>query len=635
MPTTRAPEQNREDAAPGLIPGLSRLLGVGLTLLVILGYELIPAVHVSAPVAIALMALCVAFAGNRGGPLPGLAAAVLATAWTVHVLAVQTGASGPGAPLLPGLLAGGGLIAVAVIVGRLRTRLERIARAAEVDRAASSQQLAGAMEDVSRARSEIRLQARLLDAVGQAVVATDATGHVVYANRAAAGLYDMEPDAMRGRLVTEVAPVPEPGSGSDDTLDRLGRRAAWIGEAVVRQMDGHGVPLLVTDAPLLDNARSPSGMVRVMTDLSPHRRAERGQRILADAGAVLSASLDHASTLRNLTNVIVPELADVCLIDVLDSDDEAERLEAKHVDPQRESVARDLRRRYPLSMSSLHPTADVMRTGRSLLLPEIPDLLLREIARDEDHLRTLRSLGYRTGMIVPLRTAGRTLGAISLFRVGSQVPPYTGEDLRLAEEIARRAATALDHARLYEQAVLANRAKSDFLAVMSHELRTPLTTIIGYAELMLSGVPEPIGGRGEQYVKRVRAAADHLLGLIDQILVYARIELGRLDTQPEPVSVGDLVFGVAQLVEPVALERGLEFRVHPVEPLRTRSRLRRRHGHQHPDAEPDGGDFGGPALEGCNDYLVITRPDVIEGSTRRSWRSAATCWRRTRSARTG
>jgi signal transduction histidine kinase len=107
--------------------------------------------------------------------------------------------------------------------------------------------------------------------------------------------------------------------------------------------------------------------------------------------------------------------------------------------------------------------------------------------------------------------------------------------------------------------VLANRSKGDFLAVMSHELRTPLTTIIGYADLMLGNIPTTVGERGKTYVQRVRTAADHLLALIDQILIYSRLEIGRLDTQPEQLSVSDVVREVVALMEPIAEERGLEF----------------------------------------------------------------------------
>jgi PAS domain S-box-containing protein len=538
---------------------------VGLTFALIILIELFQ-YQFSTNAALGLLALAVVFTANRGGPGVGLASAALAGVYMAHVIHAGHGEPAVTSPLVRSLLIVAALAGVAAIVGQLRVRLDRVVREAARDRASSAVQLEGALQDVARAQSEVRLQARLLDEVGQAVVATDSGGRVVYSNQAACALFGREAAAMRGRPVTEVAPVPDPATAGDDTLERIGGNAAWVGEAIVRTADGPAVPVLVTDTPLLDGAGRPAGMVRVLTDLSSRRKAERSQRILADAGAVLSASLDYGSTLRNLLDVLVPELADACMIDLLGESGMAERLDARHIDTHKEELARELRHRYPVDLGSVHPLAEVMRTGRSWLMREITDSAMRDVARDEEHLRVLRSLGYRTGMIVPLRTGGRTFGALSLFR--SEGPHrYDELDLRLAEELARRAATAIEHARLYEQAVLANRSKSDFLAVMSHELRTPLTTIIGYSDLMIGGVPEPIGERGVGYVRRVRTAADHLLGLIDQILIYARLELGRIDTQAEPVSAVDIVREVAGLVEPIAEESGLVFTVNVPQPF--------------------------------------------------------------------
>jgi signal transduction histidine kinase len=169
-------------------------------------------------------------------------------------------------------------------------------------------------------------------------------------------------------------------------------------------------------------------------------------------------------------------------------------------------------------------------------------------------------LNHRSAMIVPLRVGNRTLGSITFF-TADQRRHYDERDLALAEELGRRAALALDRARLYESALVANQAKADFLAVMSHELRTPLTTVMGYTDLLLTGLPEALSNKATEYVQRVRTAAWHLLGLIEQILVYARIEVGREKMHPERLHVGDLMRDVASLIEPVAAERGLTFNV--------------------------------------------------------------------------
>lgn len=305
-------------------------------------------------------------------------------------------------------------------------------------------------------------------------------------------------------------------------------------------------------------------MERAQTEIqSQARLLERSQlasRILADAGAALASSLDYDATVRAVARLALPRLAEGCLVDVVGDDGRMWRLEAANVDHAKEELARELRQRYPLRLEARHPITDVIRSGESRLIAEVPYGLLESIAQDAEHLRMLRELGYRSAMIVPLVAGGRRFGTVSFFTSSSE-RRYQPSDLVLAEELARRAAIALEQARLYETALLANRAKSDFLAVMSHELRTPLTTIMGYTDLMLAGMPDPLPPKSRGHVERVRTAAWHLLGLIEEILVYAQLEAGREGVHPERVSVPDLLTEAAALIEPVAAEHGLRFAV--------------------------------------------------------------------------
>lgn len=448
-------------------------------------------------------------------------------------------------------------VACALVIRRLRERLAHTTRTLKRSHAGKVERLSGLLEDMARAQNEIRFQARLLDTVGQAVLAVDLAGRVVYCNQAAGGLFGRDAKDAIGATLDHV--VPDPG-GAEHALARLRAGHEWTGELTVRLPDGSTVPILMTDSPVHDERGRLSGMVRVAADLTSRKRAELASRILADASAALAASLDYNATARAVARLALPELADACAVDVTGEGGRMWRIEAANIDRDKEQLAREMSRRYPLTLDADHPICDVIRTGRPRLIAEVHDSLVESIARDDEHLRMLHELAYRSAIIVPLVAGGERFGAIS-FLTTSSGRYYEERDLALAEELARRAAIALEHARLYETSLLANQAKSDFLAVVSHELRTPLTTIMGYADLLLSGLPEALPPKSRTHVERVRNAAWHLLGLIEQILVYSRLEAGREQMHPERVSVSDLLAATAALIEPFAAERGLHFSV--------------------------------------------------------------------------
>ena len=179
-------------------------------------------------------------------------------------------------------------------------------------------------------------------------------------------------------------------------------------------------------------------------------RAQERLAFLAEASQILSSSLDYRETLTKISRLVIPRLADWCVIEVAEGDHSTRQLAIAHVDESKEEVARELLRRYPPDRNAPIGVPRVMRTGRSEIYPRIDDSLLEKSAQDAEHLEILKSLDLRSAMVVPLRARGRTLGAITF--VSSKPGRFYGEDdLSLAEDLARRAALAMDNALLFQE----------------------------------------------------------------------------------------------------------------------------------------------------------------------------------------
>lgn len=233
----------------------------------------------------------------------------------------------------------------------------------------------------------------------------------------------------------------------------------------------------------------------VFRDVSVKRRADERRAFLAEATTMLAASLDYETTLKRIAELAVPGLADWCVVDIVEPSGRGSRqLAVAHVDPAKAELARELRLRYPPDPNASTGVPNVLRTRRSELYPEIPEQLLENAAVDDEHLRILRQLELRSAMEVPLISRGDILGVITFVYAGN-LRRYSETDLAFAEDLAQRAAVAIDNARLYaaeqharKAADVANHAKDEFLATVSHELRTPLNAILGWANMMSSGV---------------------------------------------------------------------------------------------------------------------------------------------------
>jgi signal transduction histidine kinase len=286
-------------------------------------------------------------------------------------------------------------------------------------------------------------------------------------------------------------------------------------------------------------------------------------RLMTEVGASLSSSLDYQLTLRQLAQQLVPVLADWSAIDVIDSTGEIKRLAAYHSDPEKLAFVLSLQERYPPPKDSHRGVPHVLRTGDPEWVPEIPDELLNAAARDEEHLKIIRSLGLKSYVVMPLKARGRVLGAISLVFAESD-RRYTEEDVRTIGELTARASLSVDNALLLngeqsarQRAEAASRMREDLVAVVSHDLRNPLSAITTSTALLRRTLPAEEGGRTLKYLETIERAAERMKRLISDLLDLASIDANRLVIQTAPCEATSLVREAVELLQAVAAERSL------------------------------------------------------------------------------
>jgi signal transduction histidine kinase len=437
----------------------------------------------------------------------------------------------------------------------------------------SNEQLRDLMADVEEARDEAERAGTernvFFDAIPDAVILLDEDWRYRHLNPIAASLVrsaGVDVESLIGRTPWEAF-----GEERVAWLRREGRRAAKERRIVeleeVSRIDGRWYRHRIIP--------TKSGYVLHSRDVSAERRRDLEQRTLADAGALLKSSMDTESTVAAVAQLAVPALADWCAVTLVRADGSLEQAAVAHADPERTKWARELNRRFPTDPRSPSGVPEVVRTGRPMLWPVVSDELLAQVARGDEHLALLRAVGFTSAIVVPLAARGGTLGALTMVFAESG-RRYTEADLALAEELGRRVGIVLENTALFEAeraartaAEAANRAKTDFLAVMSHELRTPLNAIAGHTELIEIGIHGPVTDAQRDALARIQRSQRHLLGLINDVLNFAKLEAGHVEYDIGEVPLHDTVEGLEPLVSSQLRAKALRFspcdcRDHPV-----------------------------------------------------------------------
>jgi PAS domain S-box-containing protein len=331
----------------------------------------------------------------------------------------------------------------------------------------------------------------------------------------------------------------------------------------------------------------------VVVDITDRKNAEINVAFLTAASTQFSASLDSKKTLSAIAAMVVPHIADWCSIDLVE-DGKIQRVATAHKDPQKVKWAEELyKKQGSPDINDASGVAKVLRTGEPEYYPDIPDELLVASAKDEAELELLRSLGFSSVIIVPLKIEDKTIGALSLIATESRVH-YKPEDLEVAQGFANRAAMSVENARLYQSAqreikerrllqrkleaandalesrvvertrqlvdtndglekeirrsqkierelqqyskslARSNQELQDFAYVASHDLQEPLRKIQAFGDLLESEYGAQLGD-GAEYLNRMRNAASRMSTLIQDLLAFSRVS-----TKPQDIKQVDL-----------------------------------------------------------------------------------------------
>ena len=277
--------------------------------------------------------------------------------------------------------------------------------------------------------------------------------------------------------------------------------------------------------------------------------AQRRADFLSESSAVLTSSLDYETTLASVTRLAVPTIADWCIIDLCADPGGPRASIIAHPDPAKVELVRELRRGFAGGADLAAGPSLVIETGEAQWLT-VNEKLIASVAPDAERQRALTALGLRSTVIVPMKSRGRILGAITLCTSTESGRMFERADLEMARHLGRRAALAIDNALLYSEARKADQRKDEFLAMLGHELRNPLAPILTALQVMqLRGS----GGQREQDV--IERQVRHLMRLVDDLLDVSRITRGKVTLHTEPIEMATVVAKAIEMASPLFEQR--------------------------------------------------------------------------------
>ena len=393
-----------------------------------------------------------------------------------------------------------------------------------------------------------------------AIICVDEAQKIIFFNEGAESIFGYSAGEIIGRQLELLMPERYRATHASHvrrfgTSETRARRMGERGQIVGLRKNGQEFPAEAAISHLGAAANRVYSVV--LRDVTDRRRAHETQSFLAEAGETLASSLGHEQTLRNVAKLGVPRLADACIVHAF-FNGHFQGVAVEHIDHDRGHAVERQRTEHPIDPESMHPVAQVIRTQRALIWSAADE----SAALEKLHIDELNDIfpgRPSSGIIMPLLARGQLLGVIALYR---ERKSYDSDDLFLAEELGRRAALAIDNARLHDLVHTGIRARDDMIGIVSHDLRNPVNAVKMLTGVMLDrSNGEPLSPEVGNYASVIRQAAEQMDELIQDLLDVTRVEAGRLAVSARRENTEEMLSDTLRMLAPVAGEKGISLKL--------------------------------------------------------------------------
>lgn len=426
---------------------------------------------------------------------------------------------------------------------------ERIAYA--VENARLFKNLQQELDEKIKAQEAQAQMASYLDQTFDAVLLWEFNAiKIVYWNKGAEELYGYKKEEAIGKKTHDLLKTihPIPFFKIQSILLKEGR---WEGE-LIHITKNNGRRTISCKKVLFTEKNGAKYVLETNRDITERLRFENNLQFLSDSSKILASSLDYKTTLKNIAELAVPEIADWCSVE-MKTKNGIEQLAVAHIDPKKVKWAKELNKKNPPDPNSTTGTPNIFRTGKSEFYPEVTDEMLIAAAKDEKQLALLRKLMLGSVMMVPIKINNETIGVIS-FIVAESGNHYTKSDLAIAEELSVRAGLAIENARLYTEAQRAVNVRDEFISLASHELKTPITSLKIYAQTLSKQFEKRGDLLSQQYFKKMDEQTDRLALLVNDLLNVSKIQHGKLEYNWEDVDLNEIVKDTVEVLQGITIK---------------------------------------------------------------------------------